>query len=938
LIIRKTESENRDDVIPNSRRGRSEKEITKPIWKVLLSSLLAFLSLVGSFYLIFLPNKTDSFTYSWAPSDSLDSGVFPLDRSWPKEFEISFENNCDYVSDTLLFSSGGFEIYCIGEEIYAKSGAAVSDVLNSNIGDEVEIVFDSEVSALKFYNFSNGDSLSRTLVYSDFPKFSQLVVNESIPNNFNLVLTTRPASLSFDPNRLLLLFVVFALGFSSVFLFSKKSKNEKHRVRPIRSYWPQSILVFVGLFSSSLVMPMFYDDGWVLQRVSQYLETGYFGDFYFHSNAWLPQSYITETLLSLLYGQGVGYLGLRVFVSMILFVSWLFILQSALLIKRKLSKQVVWLAAGVYLSIAGVWSLSLRAESWVTLFLAVQLYFFTKFVFDRKLSFFLLSSTFAGLSLSTHQSGFVSLIPLLAMGGFALYQNRWRISLQLLLATLVSVSIILSLFFVGYDFNTILSNVRDFSDDAYQNRLNELSRIAEITGNFVSSARKFGALIILVVLVFALSKISELNGFTKFFSAVALIMPSGLLLTSSKWGWHIAVLALPISLLVLLVFDSGQKGRRGNYRYSILLPVLVTIAGISFASIGIWGTYDHRALSWDEYSDFFTAGTAQLFWALLVLVSILIGLLIDKFSPKYFGLNFIGTSLTVLLIMLPATSSAAWIVADSLYEKDPGFFSWTMLRQNLKSVLVNDKNSCGILGSVPAYTSSVQPLQPTLSFNLEPMLTKVKPLKFPWELVSAWSSELNSDKLSNTPVFQIPESFSPSDSFSIWWQSDYSSENLSQQIVLTKFYPDGTSTSEYTELLVPKVGGVWNKYQFKLEQGLTGISFATLGNEDNFIIITQPVRETVSTAVVTLSAGSTFIPPSYLPSVPCAELPAANRGLFPIPDFIVSKDYNLDTRMWIEQYFPEGSPNITELGKVEYDSPAIWRIEFIEAKKVKLVR
>jgi hypothetical protein len=885
-----------------------------------------FFAFVAAAVLVIKPLNVETYSYEWIPAKASDSGVFPLDRSWPKSLEVSFRFTCESNPNHRVLSLGGFEITCLEEKLNFSSGNLKAVPLVGEENDSFQIVFNAAKSTIEVRNLSLGVSKEILLKYENFPKVTQLSAEKPEVDNVSVLMETRPSSINNDPLRIVIFCCVLFFALLAVLLIRKEQKPIFETRKTFRKFYKQAILVLTGLLASAFSIPMFYDDGWVIQRVKQYLSTGYFGDFYFHSNAWLPQGYIHESVWAVFLNFDATYLEMRLFVVILLFFSWLICLKSIHILRNALSQRAVWISSAIFVSISAVWCMSLRAEAWVSFFLSLQFYFFVKFFTAKNWIDFFLSGFFAALAVSSHQSGMVALVGAISIVVIALKEDAWNKIPSLAISVGSIFAVFLAMFFVGYDFSSLLASVKDFSDSAYENRLNEFNRIAELSGTFISSARKFGWVLILATVVLAISRYNQLDKTSRVFSLVLLCYPLGLILTSSKWGWHVGVLSIPVFLLSLIVLNSFDWPKPQRYNLKIWLPLLTLGVGISIASKGGWGTYDYRQFAWNDYSEFFAGNVSQFYWLVLAAVMFVVGFFIDQARENRF--QVFSSVLVIILCIFPSLSSITWIFIDSFAEKTPGTISWTVLRQNLKSAMHLDDNSCGILGSVPAYSVSVSRLQiEVLPVSFPQMESKPATL-FGWNNFLSWSTEQSNNQLFQTPYYKLSKTLESDSNFSFWWRTvSEQSENPIYLTIASKLESGQILYDSFT-LERSTVGGVWNRFQLSLAPGTESFAIVATGNEDDYLEFTQPVVEKIGNAKTTLSKGTSFIPPSYLPSVPCAKLPSSNDGLFAVPDFIISQNYNLDTRMWIEQYFTPGSSMITQIGQVEKDVPTIWRIKF----------
>ena len=901
------------------------------------SLLFAFLALIFAVIVAVTPVKTQSFQYGWSPTTVEDSGVLPLDRWWPENLEITFVNNCEGQEKRQIFSSGTLSLSCEGDSLFVVSKQQRLPTLNASLGDQIEFSFDSKTSEATIFNKSRNLQQSTKLEYINFPQFTKLEIYDS-SDQVEVQLLTRPATLEFSSKRLCFTFLALISGVVSILLFRRSTNKFQFDFQRsvLVSRWRQHLLVLLGLLASALALPMFYDDGWVLQRVSQASHVGFFGDYFFHSNAWLPQGFITESIYSALLQIGFSFLTLRLWVVFLLFVTWLVLLSSAHVLKENISSASVWVSASVYLAISSVWCVSLRAEAWICFFVSFQILFFAKYLKSNSYIFFIISGIFAGLAFATHQTGFISLIPLGAMVLFAIRNISRENSLLIFKSLILVGAFSVLLFFFGYDFTTILLNTKDFADGYYQNRLNEFFRISEIAGPAYSSARKFAWLLYFVALGLSLYSFRRITGVRKILALAVILLPIGLILTSSKWGWHLGILAIPATLLFLLTQNFPQnKTNKLHPQFVVLLPVLTLFVAISLAAGGGWGTYDSRQFDWAKFGLFFAGPDKQFVWLLLFILAIAAGVFTDSGRKILKLKSFLGIFLSSLLILIPAVFTFAWISADSFTPRVLPTSSWTMFRQNIKSIVSPTSESCGILGSAQGYTSEISPLiASSAENNLSSLnqMVNVDAEGFSIGQIDAWSNASPIEGQLVSPWFDI--SSADQIPLSFWWKSngylvgDYAYVSLNFQLT------DGSVSKNQLPLYIENEVIQWSKYDLSPPPGAIKFQFEATSNSAKSITLTSPALQTMSSAKAILATGTALIPPSYLPAVPCAHLGWSAQGLFPRISFLVGASYQYDLKMWIDQYFPPNSPILTEIGNIEAGAPSIWGIYFQNAKKL----
>jgi hypothetical protein len=153
------------------------RSVNRAVW----GSILAVAALLVSVILMILPLSTTSATYQWNPSNSSDSGAFPLDRSWPQSMVVDATFRCDDV-DRVVLSTGGFQLSCQKNAIVAKSGKTILGPVNGTDGDSIRFAFTGETGDAVLSNLTTDESSSKQLKFSNFPivhKLASLTRNRS---------------------------------------------------------------------------------------------------------------------------------------------------------------------------------------------------------------------------------------------------------------------------------------------------------------------------------------------------------------------------------------------------------------------------------------------------------------------------------------------------------------------------------------------------------------------------------------------------------------------------------------------------------------------------------------------------------------------------------------------------------------------------------------
>jgi hypothetical protein len=897
--------------------------------RAVCGSILAVAALLVSVILMILPLSTTSTTYQWNPSNSSDSGAFPLDRSWPQSMVVDATFRCDDVNRVVL-STGGFQLSCQKNAIVAKSGKTILGPVNGTDGDSIRFAFTGETGDAVLSNLTTDESSSKQLKFSNFPIVHKLASLSPIRDELAVTVTARPSSLDFDIRRWLLAGLAIGLAIGSAFAFRRAVSAEEGRPTSLRRFWPHNVGVLTALGIAALGVPMFFDDGWVIQRVTQFLHTGYFGDFYYHSNGWLPQGFLTEFVLSLFIGNDFSYLGLRMVIVIVLWLSWLVVLAAAVRLRESITPLTVWLAATVYVSVAAVFGTSLRAESWVGLFTASCLYFIFRYLASNSTPHLFAAGAFAGLAAAAHQSGFVAFVGFLVLVAYSLHKARWRPTLELFVVGTAVLASTLAFFFVGYDLTTVIAGAREFSGDAYSNRLDEFFRIGQFAGNSISGARRFAVVVIVATLALALSSVRQVRGINQQMLIILLLSPIGLLLTASKWGWHIAVLAVPAALITLILvrFDMPDE-QWARPRFVVILPVVAMLAGVSLAQKGRWGSLDHSSLTWSRFSERVAGPDTQWWWLGAIVLLIVIGGVLDQRSLERGKPRALGASIAVFGLLLPSAASGAWIFADTYLAKTNDGLGWTILGQNVDELTRLNSGACGSLGTANAFTTGVKPLTAIPNGSRRQLLmqpTGTEGLGF--DDVDGWQTVPGDQSAVSSQSYVLPPTHDAKSTYALWFNFAQNERDFAASIDIVATQANEQSVVRNLDVGSSPEQWMWSKIEFSLPDDSESVRVVVTTDAEMPFVVTQPVIDLKDTAANVLSAGTVFVGPSTLPSVPCAQLPSASEGLFPATPFIVLET---DTRNFLFSYFPLESLSITELNETRRGVPGIGKVEYDSA-------
>ena len=323
-----------------------------------------------------------------------------------------------------------------------------------------------------------------------------------------------------------------------------------------------TLVVGIGGLVSAFLVPSQYDEGWILHRSESFLARGYFGNIYTVSDASLVQGNWLEALYALAIFLGFENIHFRLLLIAVNVLNWILIRRLILFLLRRagyahLNRLAEISAAASFVVINFGFSSAMRPESILTLFFTSLLVCLALFFQTHNPVWLLFASLSSAISITVHQSGLAFVPPIVVafayLGGrtFSTTQQENRISsLQDASRILfISFSAFLVLLHAFQDFSSLSRNYVIWSGSSFH----QLAGISGELGRYQEMLGMGGAPWVLAVGVIGFSLISLVGAIIRkahvsFFVAAGLA-PLGLVLTASKWPWHLGVLAATAALL-----------------------------------------------------------------------------------------------------------------------------------------------------------------------------------------------------------------------------------------------------------------------------------------------------------------------------------------------------------------------------------------------------
>ena len=334
-------------------------------------------------------------------------------------------------------------------------------------------------------------------------------------------------------------------------------------------------LALYGVLYAVLGAPK-HDDGWVQHRALSFLHRGFFGAVYSNDDALVPQGWLPELATSLLGLTGAEGVHFRLISVLFWVASWIVLLATISPQNALASSRFGLLAMAATWAIFGsTFLIGLRPETFVVFVGSLFLFFATRFFNDRSVSSYLAALFFGGLGFVSHQSGLALLGPAVFLVLTALMRaesRNFRNKIWVLNFT-AGFFLLVTLFVPGSP-NVLSKESLNFLTTTHtpQLLLGELNRLGSL---FSFELPSLSLVFVTGSLVGSLwvEKLLEQKGRPSIgnfvasqnlsLAIMASLWPIGLVLTSTKWEWHYAVLGITFVVLLGVLKPLRPKGN-GN--------------------------------------------------------------------------------------------------------------------------------------------------------------------------------------------------------------------------------------------------------------------------------------------------------------------------------------------------------------------------------------
>lgn len=834
---------------------------------------------------------------TWEPTSYADSGTFFLSRGAPERLDI--ETTCDKVRSAdpaqPLLSAGSLTLIVEDDDLLLKTVDLAPPARVTLPPGDCE-VHGAYVHGTSTASLTAGDASHSVEVAR--PRITTLVAPGDTPAVDRVVLRTQPTGITTSWFRWSLGLITLVLAAASLLLLSRGGSGQE-RGRPrdkLPRPRPVDGVVLVTLLGLAVLLPALFDDGWVLTRSGMLTDRWWFGNVFATNDAWLPQGFLHELVMAWLQDLGWGFAHLRLLVAVGLAGSWVTLRHYVL--APALGRGGSWPAAAAFVAVAGAWLITIRAEPVVVMSGTVTLACALSMARRPRPLVFATGIISAALAIGAHQSGWVVLGAMLYLLGAAFRAGRAdRRRLPALLAAMAAAgSISLLTVFAAVDVRTAIAGAREFSTDfSYGGgMLAEPSRYLMVLDGQNTSARVFTVLLIGALAVIA-ALASGSNPARRTLWLTSLAWLGGLLLTSSKWPWHLGVYAVPAAILAALTADAWrQRGRPVGLGRVAVLPVIVLLAGMALRYAGRWGDADLLTLTWTDFSEGLVGGSRRIWWYAAIVVTAGLGLAADRGR-----LRRLATAAFAAAVLTPLAANAVWIALDS---REPG---WSLAGSNLRE-LSGDDDSCGalsdaeiVVGAEPLAESDTQPSGRKGALGMAPAgwprpATVVKePLDGEVPVWGTWfGTEEQPDADAQTGTMRSPEYVVTGSEPLTAWAVGGGAEGLAVRAV----FSDEDGVVERTDLPLAEAP-VWALHTLDPPAGATSVRMEV--EDPSFVYggwaaVSAPTVARTEPAAAVFEEASGYTTPFLTTQYPCVKFPDLSKGYWDGLDYTVAADSFFD--------------------------------------------
>lgn len=859
--------------------------------------LLALAAVVVGLVFTLLPPQFKRSEITWEPTSPTDSGTLMLTRGAPEVFEV--ESTCDRVRSAdpalPLLSAGSISLTVAEGDLLLRAEAE-SPAARVPFPTGTCAVLGRYDLATSTVSITVGESSDAATTKA--PRVTGLISPGSAPAVDRVFMRTQPTGITTSWLRWSLGLLTLALAGASLVLLALAGSRRGRLRSKLPRLEPVDGAVLVALLVLAVLVPALFDDGWILARSWMLVDHWWFGNLYSTNDAWLPQGFLHELVLGWLQHLGWRFVHLRILMAVGLAISWVilrhYVLAPAL--GRRDSQR--WAAAAAFTAVSGAWLITVRAEPVVVMFGTLTLAACVSMQRRPRPIVLAIGIITAALTIGAHQSGWVALGPLL----FLLYaavrpaneeRQRWS---ALITAVAAGGAISLLTVFAAVDLRFALAGGREFAADGVYSAgiFSEPERYLSLLSGDNSGARVSTALMLVALALSAALAVGSDPARRRLW-LVSFAWLAGLLLTSSKWPWHLGVYAVPATVFAALTADAWRQGRHVGMGRVAVLPMITLLAAMALAYGGRWGEADLSTLTWLDLSEELVGDSRRYWWYLAVIAVAALGLIADRGR-----LRPIATTALALAIVTPLTANLVWIALDA---RKPGWsFAGSTMRQ------LSGDDSCGVLSGEEMVVDADQlpEVESTGSPDLEgdsglapgayPHVTALTmdPLG---GLVSTWGTWFqdgaDEGPDAHTGSMRSPEHVVSGTRDLTVWTITGAAEGLAVRAV----FSGDQGVLERTTLPIAPLG-VWALHTIDPPQHATSVRLEIEDESTAYggwAAVSAPVIAETAPAASVFDDASAYTSPFLATQYPCASLPDLDNGYWARTDYAVKPDFYFDT-------------------------------------------
>lgn len=658
--------------------------------------LLSIIGLVFSVLLPFLSPLNPSFESSWNPSP--DYQQTRLVRAVPDQIEVTV--SCQVFSEvrngSSLLISDTWRLRAQDWSVSLESDAWQSKARVALCEESFVVIVDNEEGQLRLDDGSGNLVSERLPELLHFARYR--VPAASLALVYSIDVSSSGLTLIQGQLRALVLSLALATWvlFSLVLISSagsykpRRESSQRDRLRKPITSWDWILLA--AMVIAGLTITSKFDEGWIFWRSQFGLKTGANLEYFWPASPITFQGSAWEDVIGQVFAAGEIAAG-RMFTTLLSFAAWLLAKGVIARVYSSRGEGIVAFGRAFFFAFFVANLATVRPEPLVAFLVVLVIVSAIQAARSFSPLWFHLGVAAAITAFATHQTAVLLLGPVAATVFYSFFSaKRTRNELLILWASLVSnATLALALVFWKLDLDRLLFEIRVWLQrDGYS--ASELERWWSLFGGPAWLWWPWLIFFFATVLVaFNFQSLRLEQNRVLFLSASSII---GLLLTTSKWQWHLAAAAAPATLVVAAAaYVIARKVDFGKTREIAL-------------SVGIFGFLVSFLISQGSQLDgfdwgfrFHSKGILEPFankeLAAVTLLGVSIGLFwwvvnyrktvsVDSASLR----KIVALPLT-LSIMVPGLIYISSQLLDSTY-----FRGWTFLRQNLS--LSNGPYSCGL--------------------------------------------------------------------------------------------------------------------------------------------------------------------------------------------------------------------------------------------------